>query len=53
MFQTSNHLSSGGVLYKQLTLFHHASLEGSSHWHNTNDQLHHVSTYSDARASNL
>jgi len=53
MFQTSNCLSSGGVLYKQRTVFHRASLEESSHWHDTNDHLYRVSTYTDAQACNL
>jgi len=31
MFRTSNFSSSGGGLYKQLTVFHHASYEESGH----------------------
>jgi hypothetical protein len=35
MFRTSNSSSSGGVLYKQITVFHQASYEESSRWHGT------------------
>ena len=37
MFRTSTCSSSGGVLYKQLTVFRHTSSEESSRWHDTND----------------
>jgi len=32
MFRTSNFSSSGGGLYKHLTVFQHASLQESSPW---------------------
>jgi len=35
MFRTRNCSSWGGVLYKQLTVFRHASYEESSCWHDT------------------
>ena len=37
MFRTGNCSSSGGVQYKQLTVFHRASYEESSGWHDMND----------------
>jgi len=36
MFRTSNCSSSGGLLYEQSTVFHHASYEDSSCWHDRN-----------------
>ena len=35
----TNHFSSSGLLYKQLTVFHHPSYEESSRWHDTNDDI--------------
>jgi hypothetical protein len=37
MFRTINCTSSGGILYRQFTVFHHASKEESSRWHDTDD----------------
>jgi len=42
MFQTSNCTSSGGVLYKQLTVFHRASYEESSRWNDMYDHSYRV-----------
>jgi hypothetical protein len=39
MFRTNNFSSSGGFLYKQLTVFLHASYEESSHGRDTNNDL--------------
>jgi len=35
MFRTNNCSSSGGVLYKQRTVFHHATYEKFSRWQHT------------------